>query len=139
MKNQNECEGCTACCRTHSVLAIGKQVGQDCPHCDWNVGCRLYENCPDDCHRYVCMWLRLKQDGRYVEELRPDVCGFVLNIYPEQCQLWEVESGSLEQEKTIKTSLIMANQNQRVLHFYLDGRIMEFHPDGTKTERPRTH
>jgi hypothetical protein len=72
------CGECTVCCKLDPVRDLGKLPGVVCRHCDWNKGCRIYEQRPLSCRMYQCSWLANPQ--LWHESLRPDRCGFVMEF-----------------------------------------------------------
>jgi hypothetical protein len=52
-----ECGACTLCCKLLAIEEIGKPKGEECPHCDPGVACRIYETRPGECRRYYCEYL----------------------------------------------------------------------------------
>jgi len=61
------------------VEEFDKPAGQWCDHCAIGAGCRIYENRPQTCRGWSCQWLA-RPDRYPEEELRPDRCGFLLDI-----------------------------------------------------------
>ncbi len=70
------CSGCTACCYTHAVGEIKKEMFTACPSCESNVGCKVYETRPRACGAYVCAWA-IENIGN--DDERPDKVGVVCN------------------------------------------------------------
>lgn len=94
---KRECGGCTACCFTHSVAEAGKAVTHLfdwCSHCTKGVGCSIYEQRPNSCRKYRCLWLR---GGFGDDQKRPDQFGIVVDNWPISGQplqliiFWECE------------------------------------------------
>lgn len=75
MTAQRTCEGCTACCTTFGVEAIGKERGVPCSHAASGQGCDRYETRPDACRGFVCLWLA----NALPDEARPDRSGIILD------------------------------------------------------------
>jgi uncharacterized protein len=65
------CGGCNACCRTAAVPEIEKPAGKWCSHCAIGGGCKVYEQRPQACRDFHCLW---KVMPDFPEELRPDRC-----------------------------------------------------------------
>jgi hypothetical protein len=78
------CGTCSMCCKVFNVswLDRPKPAGKWCHHCKPGKGCAIWQDIPQRCADYYCLW-RLKDqlDDRW----RPDVSGFVISL----------ESGSL--------------------------------------------
>ncbi len=78
------CQNCTGCCLVFSVEAVGKAFGEPCKHLGptlFGKGCQIYNDRPDACKRYVCLWLdsqRRAEVESMSEAMRPDVCKVVL-------------------------------------------------------------
>lgn len=73
-----KCGTCTACCRVFSIPKLDKPAGKWCEHCAIGVGCKIYDNRPDTCIDFKCMWLESFEHGfGFTEEMRPDRCKVV--------------------------------------------------------------
>jgi hypothetical protein len=79
----NHCGTCTACCRVFEVPALKKPAGTWCTHCAIGKGCKIYEDRPQMCVEFECMWLMSqKRENRHEHlppELRPDKSKVVLS------------------------------------------------------------
>lgn len=73
-----ECGGCTACCKSLKidVAALRKPAGVLCPNCSGG-GCGIYENRPQPCQTFFCLWRRV---GTMPDDLRPDRIGVIFSI-----------------------------------------------------------
>lgn len=58
------------------VTALAKPQGKWCPHFSRHQGCSIYEQRPEDCRIFNCLWLLTDALG---PEWKPSVCGFVLH------------------------------------------------------------
>lgn len=68
------CGNCTLCCKIVSVLELEKPTMTWCEHCDIGRGCKIYDQKPESCRTFNCMWLL----NTWMEEsLRPDRCKVV--------------------------------------------------------------
>lgn len=74
-----KCGGCTECCHTFQIKAVQKPPDCDCEHQVRGTGCRVYENRPEECSSYACLWLI----GWGTEEDRPDRSGVLLSLGPD--------------------------------------------------------
>lgn len=80
----SHCQDCTGCCTVFEVKEVDKAFGEPCKHLGptlFGPGCQIYNERPDACKRYVCLWLdsqRRPEVERFAEELRPDVSKVVL-------------------------------------------------------------
>ena len=74
-----KCGTCTACCRVFAIPELDKPAGKWCQHCDIGVGCKIYENRPERCIDFKCMWLLSFEHikGGWSVEQRPDKCKVV--------------------------------------------------------------
>ena len=78
------CQDCTGCCIVFEVKDVGKAFGEPCRHLGktlFGTGCTIYNDRPDACKHYVCLWLdsqRRIEVPTLPENLRPDVCKVVL-------------------------------------------------------------
>jgi hypothetical protein len=75
------CGECTACCKVYSIPEFKKPAGPWCSHCAIGVGCKIYEERPERCREYQCLWLesqgRADPRERLDPALRPDRCKVV--------------------------------------------------------------
>lgn len=80
----NHCGSCTACCRVFNIPALKKPAGKWCDHCDIGVGCKIYDQRPQACIDFECLWLqsqsRENPKERMDPELRPDKSKVVLGM-----------------------------------------------------------
>ena len=72
----NHCGGCTACCRVFEIPELKKPAGTWCQHCAIGKGCKIYDDRPQMCVEFECLWLlsQKREDPRehLPPELRPD-------------------------------------------------------------------
>ena len=52
-----ECSKCGACCVAPDIAALGKPLGERCPHLTVDNLCAVYENRPQICRDYAADWL----------------------------------------------------------------------------------
>lgn len=60
------CQDCTGCCKVFSVPEVQKAFGEPCKHLGATAhgpGCRIYEERPDACRHYVCLFLDGERRG----------------------------------------------------------------------------
>lgn len=62
-----QCGECSLCCKLIEITEIGKPARQWCPDWDKGKGCTIYENRPDVCRNFSCLWLT----GELPEKLSP--------------------------------------------------------------------
>ena len=69
------CGTCTLCCHVLGVKEIEKPPLQWCQHCTVGVGCQVYDERPQQCRDFSCLWLSFPE--AFPEELKPNRCGVV--------------------------------------------------------------
>ena len=77
----NPCGTCQACCRVFDISQLNKKAGKWCQHCEIGSGCRIYENRPEACSTFQCLWLQSQPRpdlAKLPDELRPDRCKVVI-------------------------------------------------------------
>jgi hypothetical protein len=77
--DERACGTCSMCCKVYNIPILNKQEGKWCTHCAIGSGCRNYENRPEQCRSFVCLWL---QDVTMAAEWKPEISKMVLSIYP---------------------------------------------------------
>lgn len=94
------CDGCTACCKVLKIRELNKPGNTWCVHCTIGVGCGNYEQRPESCRVYECIWLQTQRLGKPIAfSLRPDkskvVIGttnqgeeFVFYVTPDRPNAW---------------------------------------------------
>ncbi len=96
---QRACGTCTACCHGLAIDELDKPGFQTCAHvCD--AGCAIYEQRPDCCRDFQCLWLQ----GHLGEDDRPDRIGVIFTTtgHPELGTiplLIEVEDDALQRPR----------------------------------------
>jgi hypothetical protein len=63
------CGDCTLCCRVVPVLELAKPPDVWCQHCDPKAGCRIYDQRPNSCRKWWCVWLL---DEQLPEAMKPN-------------------------------------------------------------------
>src|SRR5438128_2317660 len=103
--NHRECGKCQACCTVLGIKELNKPNHTVCSHqCD--SGCDIYENRPDTCRGYACLWQLGILEGD--ERRRPDKLGVIFDFRvegseyvraedPKTIQAWEVWPGAFQQ------------------------------------------
>jgi hypothetical protein len=69
MTAMRECGSCTLCCKVLAVSALEKPAGTWCRHCRPGKGCGIYEERPQECRTFRCLWLA---DPNFPEEFKPE-------------------------------------------------------------------
>ncbi len=72
-QTDRQCGGCNICCTTMKVSPLNKPAGVSCGHIT-EAGCGNYENRPEVCRTWYCMWVR-DTNGILSDEERPDKLG----------------------------------------------------------------
>jgi hypothetical protein len=76
----NRCGTCTACCRVFAIPEFDKPAGKWCEHCAIGKGCKIYQERPERCVGFECLWLLADSRGQPLgPELRPDRCKVVFS------------------------------------------------------------
>ncbi len=82
--SENHCGICVLCCKLMGVkgevrgVPINKPRAGWCQHCQIGVGCKVYDDRPEPCRTFRCLWLEGREEGvEMPDELRPDRCGVV--------------------------------------------------------------
>lgn len=137
----NRCGECNACCKVFHIPALEKPAGKWCQHCDVGKSCRIYEDRPQACSDFECIWLQSQvQPGQeWGPELRPDKCKVVFAgttnskviagvTLPGSSDAWKKTA-----PRQIIDILISAGI-QVVIHAPLAPTAIQFGPDGTVRE-----
>jgi|SRR5215467_7075712 len=77
-ETKRACGSCTGCCFVFEVPGV-TQAYEWCQHCSIGVGCRIYQDRPQDCASFYCLW----RMGFGEEEDRPDRHGVVMDLQVE--------------------------------------------------------
>lgn len=78
------CQDCTGCCTVFEVKDVSKAFGEPCKylgHTLFGKGCTIYEERPDACRHYICLWLdsqRRPEVATMPESMKPEACKVVL-------------------------------------------------------------
>ena len=73
------CGDCTMCCKLVGVQELDKPRDTWCEHCEIGKGCSIYEDRPQSCDDFECLWLQSQSKSDPMgEHLRPDRCKVVL-------------------------------------------------------------
>lgn len=78
-----KCGSCNLCCQVFEIKPLAKPAGIRCQHlakgCT-NKSCTIYEQRPEVCAGFKCLWL----EGAGPASLRPDRSGVVLTLKAEE-------------------------------------------------------
>lgn len=76
------CGSCTMCCKLMGVPELEKPPGEWCKHCDPKVGCTIYDDRPESCKDFECLWLQAQNregdNHLKASELQPSRCKGVI-------------------------------------------------------------
>lgn len=75
------CGACSMCCKVLEIEELEKPAGPACKNCIVGGGCRIYEQRPNVCREFECLW---KNDRTMGAKLRPDRVGTIL-MEDEEC------------------------------------------------------
>lgn len=81
MSTSRSCGTCTLCCKVFGVDPLNKPRNTWCEHCDIGKGCRIYEDRPDECRSFECLWLQ--GPDIIPEEMAPVHTKVILTSHPE--------------------------------------------------------
>lgn len=73
------CGSCTMCCKLMGVPELDKPPGEWCKHCDPKVGCTIYDDRPESCKDFECLWLQAQS-----REVKSMLMG--PGLKPNQCK-----------------------------------------------------
>jgi hypothetical protein len=76
---ERSCGTCTMCCKVFRIPVLNKQEGKWCQHCAIGKGCGIYEDRPQQCRDFMCLWL---QDQTLLPDWKPEVSKIVLSVFP---------------------------------------------------------
>lgn len=113
------CGECTLCCTLLNIPTMKSPAGLTCPACK-NSQCSIYKNRPRECRDFSCLWLNNPVLG---EELRPDKCGVLFELYREQKTVIAIATNNSWKEG--KLHLLISQM-------LIDGYIVWVSKDGEK-------
>jgi len=70
-----ECGTCTLCCKVMGIYALDKPRGRWCDHAMPGRGCAIYDDRPQECRTFSCLWLL---DDNLGPEWKPEKSKMVL-------------------------------------------------------------
>ncbi len=81
------CGECALCCKLQEIEELKKPAGRWCQHFATHKGCRIYDQRPQACRSYQCVWTMMRGFG---DEWRPDRAKFLMDagenqiiVYPD--------------------------------------------------------
>jgi uncharacterized cysteine cluster protein YcgN (CxxCxxCC family) len=118
----NKCGDCGICCKVCHIDELKKPAGVLCWLYKEDTGCNDYENRPQDCKTYQCVYITQETiDIKY----RPDKLGVIFE-QPFGKQYWvgvELEENALQKEDCKRLVRAMNNDGARILLKDLNGKI----------------
>lgn len=83
-----DCGSCTLCCKVMGIDSDWLKKAPDtwCSKCDKKKGCTVYDDRPEDCREFECLWLVSQRDPEmesFPLSLRPDKSKVVLYPQPD--------------------------------------------------------
>jgi len=119
---KRRCGNCTACC-----VIQENDKGVPCPEVT-RGGCAIYKERPDDCRKYVCMWLV----GFFSSSDRPDRTGLVVEGKPTILGMtwiiYATHSTALESARGKRIQAILRATGRPVVVLQADGRLSALAP-----------
>ena len=76
----NHCGTCTACCRVFDIPELKKPAGTWCQHCAIGKGCKVYDDRPQMCREFECLWLMSQKRPDPREHMKP-------GMRPDKCKV----------------------------------------------------
>jgi hypothetical protein len=91
--DRRHCGGCTLCCKLLPVRELQKPANTRCQH-QSRKGCGIYHQLgfPPSCGLWNCAWLGGEEDL-----VRPDRCGWVVDIVPDMIRARNNETGAVQE------------------------------------------
>ena len=71
------CGTCIMCCKVYSIRELNKRAGRRCVHAEHGRGCKIYEDRPETCRAFYCMW---RVDPTLGPEWKPETARFVVSL-----------------------------------------------------------
>lgn len=131
LKTVNACGDCTCCCTIMGVSTLEKPQYMKCYH--EQKGCAVYEQRPEDCREYSCLWL-LGMIGD--ERHRPDKIGLIFDVgnnrYGSFIVAWECLEDAHQKnlyllEKLAKSKLVVVRRYNKPKKVVLFGTQEDIH------------
>jgi hypothetical protein len=67
------------CCKVYRIEDLKKPAGKWCSHCAIGVGCKIYDDRPQQCRAFDCVWI---QDAEMPQSWKPENSKIVFSIWP---------------------------------------------------------
>lgn len=75
-----ECNGCGMCCYIPPIQKLNKEPSVWCEHYIQGKGCNDYDNRPEECRNYRCLYL---DSQNLPDDIKPDNCGVIIEKYDD--------------------------------------------------------
>ena len=72
------------CCKVMGIDELRKPPSVWCQHAEIGKGCKIYEDRPESCRVFRCLWLN---DPRLPDEMRPDKSKVVFHVEKDKGRL----------------------------------------------------
>ena len=129
------CAGCTMCCKIMGIAELSKPRNQWCPNCDVGKGCKIYDERPQSCRDFDCIYLL---DGTLADHWKPSRSRMVLTRYqaarlcvhvdPDRPDAWRKEPYYSE----LKAWSRIAAQTRSMVAVYVGDNLTIVLPDRDK-------
>lgn len=129
------CGECSLCCKLPAVGSLGKPLWEWCKHCSTRMACDIYEDRPNDCRKYDCLWLA---NPAFPEELWPKRSKVVFEplklsrtvlvlVDPDCPAAWQKKQVLLAIDKLLTegVSVVITQKRQATIFILAQGRIAE--------------
>ena len=103
------CGDCGLCCKIMGVTALEKPAGRWCRHFGKTTGCAIYEDRPNDCRVFNCLWLLTEAlDDAAARQLPGLPCTAV-----SYTQAWQATGRAPAREEQIRLTLSIGSALDR--------------------------
>jgi hypothetical protein len=73
--DSRQCGDCMMCCKLPRIDELKKPANKMCSHAKVGIGCTQYENRPNACRDFYCLWVL---QPSFDERWKPNRCGFII-------------------------------------------------------------
>jgi len=96
--DRRRCGGCTLCCKLLPVRELQKKANTRCEH-QSRKGCAIYHQLgfPPSCALWNCAWF-----GGDKDLVRPDRCGWVVDVMPDMIRHHNKETGEIQEIEAVQ-------------------------------------
>lgn len=94
------------------IKELGKPNYKDCAHCIPKKGCGIYQDRPEECREFNCLWL----GGILPRDYRPDVLGVMFCVEDGYLMLYETKpNGMNDRAKEVALKLPSPGRREIIL------------------------